>query len=322
MLTKVRDLRIGGNTIARTPAIIPSFSSKGFPEVEKIVESLSQVITESALVSAYDFSYKFLATPPSYPEYLILDSGGYECSKDMELSDTRSNNYHETEWSLGRLVAVLDSWSAPQPTFAVSYDHPRERIPLADQLARARDLFSARSFGRELLIKPPAETHIRVDIDSVIENIDALGDFDIIGFTEAELGYSIFDRMRKIAQVRRALDAAGIDSPIHIFGSLDTISTPLYFLSGADVFDGLTWLRYCYLEGQAVYGKNAAAIKYGIRINDADIDPRIWFDNYQEIVNLQFAMKRYLRESTFKAFGKIGPFLEKWHKELLASFQA
>jgi len=188
-----------------------------------------------------------------------------------------------------------------------------------DQLARARDLFNARELGRELLIKPASASHTRVDIETVLDSVDALSEFDIIGFTEAELGYSIFDRMLKIARVRRALDAADINSPIHVFGSLDTISTPLYFLSGADVFDGLTWLRYSYIDGQAVYQKNAAAMKYGIRINDADIDPRIWFDNYQEIVNLQFAMKRHLREDTFEAFGNIGPFLEKWHKELLAS---
>lgn len=319
MLTASRYLRIGGSLVAKTPAIVPSFSSKGFPDVEKIVQSLTEVITESALVSAYDFSNGLLRSPPSYPEYLILDSGGYECSKDMELSDTRSNNFHETPWSLDRLVTVLDSWNAQQPTFAVSYDHPRDRIPLIDQLARARELFSGRSFGRELLIKPSDPNHRRLEMNEVLRNIDKLGDFDVIGFTEAELGYSIFDRMLKIARFRRALDGAGINTPIHIFGSLDTISTPLYFLSGADVFDGLTWLRYAYTDGQAVYQKNAAALKFGIRINDDDIDPRIWFDNYQVIVDMQFAMKRYLRENSFEAFGPIGPSLEKWHKDLLAS---
>lgn len=85
------------------------------------------------------------------------------------------------------------------------------------------------------------------------------------------------------------------------------------------MFDGLTWLRYSYSDGQAVYQKNAAAMKFGIHINDDDIDPRVWFDNYQVIVDLQFAMKRHLREGTFEAFGRIGPSLEKWHKELLAS---
>jgi hypothetical protein len=319
MLVASRDLQIAGSRVAQTPAIVPSFSSKGFPFVEKIVESLSEMITDSALVSAYDFSYGFLKAPPSYPEYLILDSGGYECSKDMELSDTRSNNYPETEWSLDKLVAVLDSWNARQPTFAVSFDHPKHRIPVVDQIARARELFGGRSLGRELLIKPSASTHLRVDMDDVLSHVEDLGQFDVIGFTEAELGYSIFDRMRKIARVRMALDGAGVKAPIHIFGSLDTISTPLYFLAGADVFDGLTWLRYSYLNGQAVYQRNAAAIKYGIRINDADVDPHIWFDNYQEIVNLQFAMKRYLRERSFEAFGTVGACLEKWHKELLAS---
>lgn len=319
MLVAARNLQIEGTVLAQTPAIVPSFSSKGFPQVQKIVTSLSEVITESALVSAYDFSYGHLSSVPSYPEYLILDSGGYECSKDMELSDTRSNNYHETDWSIDRLTAVLDKWNAIQPTFAVSYDHPRERIPLREQIARAEALFHGRPFGRELLIKPSAQTRSRVDIDEVLKNVDKLGGFDMIGFTEAELGYSIFDRMKKIARVRAALTNAGINCPIHIFGSLDTISTPLYFLSGADVFDGLTWLRYSYFGGQAVYQKNAAALKFGIHINDDDIDPRVWFDNYQEIVDLQFAMKRYLREQAFDAFGHVGPLLDKSHKALLAS---
>jgi hypothetical protein len=188
MLAAPRELRIAGSVVAKTPAIVPSFSSKGFPDVEKIVQSLSEVITESALVSAYDFSYTFLKSPPSYPEYLILDSGGYECSKDMELSETRSNNYHETDWSLDRLVAVLDSWNAPQPTFAVSYDHPKERISVVDQFARARELFGTRSFGRELLIKPNSSKNARVDMDEVLRNVATLGEFDIIGFTEADLG--------------------------------------------------------------------------------------------------------------------------------------
>jgi len=87
MLAAARELRINGEWIAPTPSIVPSFSSKGFPEVGKIVEALSSVITDSLLVSAYDISYGHLAKAPQFAEYLILDSGGYECSKDMELSD-------------------------------------------------------------------------------------------------------------------------------------------------------------------------------------------------------------------------------------------
>ncbi len=49
--------------------------------------------------------------------------------------------------------------------------------------------------------------------------------------------------MQNIAKLRKALDKAGLNIPLHVFGSLDTVTTPLYFLAGADIFDGLTWLR-------------------------------------------------------------------------------
>jgi len=57
MLAGVRDIKINGQKIAETPAIIPSFSSKGFPEVRKIIEVLSESIVETGiLISAYVYS--------------------------------------------------------------------------------------------------------------------------------------------------------------------------------------------------------------------------------------------------------------------------
>ena len=319
MLAAKRDIRINGVTVAQTPAIVPSFSSKGFPDVAKIIESLSSMITESALISAYDLSYGFVKAPPFYPEYLILDSGGYECGKDTELSDIRSNNYEPAQWSLDQLKIELDKWSASQPTLAVSYDHPKQRISVREQISHARELFDGRKFGRELLIKPTSPHENRIEVSEVVSQIYEYRDFDVIGFTEKELGCSIFDRMKNIAKIRTALDKAGIDIPIHIFGSLDTISTPLYFFSGADIFDGLTWLRYSYSSESAVYQKNAAALKYGIHINDDDIDPRIWVDNYQVLVELQFSMKRHLKEQTFEPFGPNAAFFQQAHAELQAA---
>lgn len=320
MLSTLRSLRIRGTLISETPIVVPSFSSKGFPDVAKIVETLSQVITDSALISAYDLARGYLKTPPQYPAYLFLDSGGYECSKDCELSDTRSNNYKEADWTQEELVKVLDSWSARQPTVAVSYDHPRYRISVGDQISRAQNLFRDRAgIGHELLIKPSSQDSIRVNIAEVLERIYELRAFDVLGFTERELGYSLFTRMINIAKVRLALDKAGLQIPIHIFGSLDTISTPLYFISGADIFDGLTWLRYCYSDGQAVYQSNAAALRYGIRINDDDVDPKIWFENYQEMMNLEISMRRFVKEGgKFQCFKQHAEFFEQAHSELLA----
>ena len=319
MLSAAREIKIGGSVIARTPTVVPSFSSKGFQDVAGIIEVLSQTITECALVSAYDVAHQHITSVPTYPEYLILDSGGYECSKDMELSDNRNNNYVEVSWTFDQLTRVLDDWRAPQPTLAVSYDHPKHRVAVKDQIARAHDLFKGRKFGREILLKPHSQDAARINVDEIVESIYDLRDFDVIGFTEKELGYSIFDRMQKIARMRNALTKIGLETPIHIFGSLDTISTPLYFFAGADIFDGLTWLRYSYVDGHAVYQKNAAALKYGIRINDRDIDPKIWFENYQQIINLEFAMRRYLKEENFSAFKEHAGFFEQSVNELKAA---
>jgi hypothetical protein len=319
MLAAIRKIKINGIDIASTPAVIPSFSSKGFPEVEGIIKALSQAITEGALVSAYDIAHQYVKEVPAFPQYLILDSGGYESSKDFELSDTRMNNYAEVPWAYEQLIQVLDNWSASQPTLAVSYDHPKHRLPIKDQIAKARELFAGRTFGKEILLKPTSPSAARIDVKQIVDHIYDLREFDVIGFTEKELGYSLFDRMKKIAAVRQALNKINLNTPIHIFGSLDTISTPLYFLAGADMFDGLTWLRYCYMNGQAVYQKNAAALQFGIHINDHDIDPRIWQDNYLEIVKLELAMKRYVKEKSFAAFDEYADFFEKSFNELNAT---
>jgi hypothetical protein len=34
------------------------------------------------------------------------------------------------------------------------------------------------------------------------------------------------------------LDEAGVKSPIHVFGALDPLTVCLYFVAGAEVFDG------------------------------------------------------------------------------------
>lgn len=38
MLSASREIKIDGNVIAQTPTVVPSFSSKGFPDVSHIIE--------------------------------------------------------------------------------------------------------------------------------------------------------------------------------------------------------------------------------------------------------------------------------------------
>ena len=81
MLARRRALRLNGREVERTPLLVPSFSSKGFPDVRKIIEYSSEIIEGPMLVSAYDLHYKAIEPPFDFASFLFLDSGGYEASK-------------------------------------------------------------------------------------------------------------------------------------------------------------------------------------------------------------------------------------------------
>jgi hypothetical protein len=67
MLAKRRVLKIDGQEIERTPLLISSFSSKGFPDVDKIVKYCSELIDGATSVSAYDLHYANIVPPLDFP---------------------------------------------------------------------------------------------------------------------------------------------------------------------------------------------------------------------------------------------------------------
>jgi hypothetical protein len=60
MFAKRRILKVGNASSVRTPILLPSFSSKGFPNVAEILEAMEEYISDEVLVSAYDLHYKEL----------------------------------------------------------------------------------------------------------------------------------------------------------------------------------------------------------------------------------------------------------------------
>jgi hypothetical protein len=54
--------------------MVPSFSSKGFPEVREIIEYASGVIEGPALLSAYDLHYSEIVPPFDFASLLFLDA--------------------------------------------------------------------------------------------------------------------------------------------------------------------------------------------------------------------------------------------------------
>ena len=304
MLAKRRALRIKGQEVARTPLLVPSFSSKGFPDVNKIVEFSSELITDVALVSAYDLHHKFVTAPFTFPSLVFLDSGGYEASKDSELSEINDGEHTPRPgWTRELHSAQIEGWHFEVPTVLISFDSPDEKIPLDEQIQRALQMAPGKSDCiREILLKPEKFSQIRLQMDSILQRIHRLADFDIIGVTEKEVGKSIVERMQNIAKLRNALTSAGLDTPIHVFGSLDTITTPLYFLAGADIFDGLTWLRYGYHKGNTIYRQNFGALELGTTVNADLVNLRCWSSNYHYMKELELEMCRFLKDRKFEVF--------------------
>jgi len=308
----------------KTPLLVPSFSSKGFPEVKKIIAYTGEIIFDQTLASAYDIHHKLVTKrslnfSPTQP--LFLDSGGYESSKDQDLSDlNKQGQMRSMKWSKDRHQKFLDDWKFNRPTVVVSFDSPRSRMPLSRQVERANKLFERYPQAiSNFLVKPEQVSIKYLDINEVVGSIHLLKDFDIIGVTEKELGESTFERMKNIASLRLALDTVSEDKPIHVFGSLDPISSPLYFLSGADIFDGLTWLRFAYSKelGLPIYKHNYGALELGISHRDSEVDPNMWNQNYYYLIELQSQMRQYLHSSNFSVFSNHSDFFRNSYERLL-----
>jgi len=171
MLAKRRSLTLNGQQIERTPLLVPSFSSKGFPEVASIIEYCSELIDNVMLVSAYDIHYEKIRPPFDFASLIFLDSGGYEASKDAELSDYGDKEHFPKEWSREFYEAQIGAWNtAPNTTSViVSYDHPKERLDIRAQIDRAVRMTGGRTdVLREILLKPETVDQTRLQIDPII----------------------------------------------------------------------------------------------------------------------------------------------------------
>lgn len=275
-----------------TPLLIPSISSKGFPnspqgqsDLQTILGFVASFVTEACLISAYDIAHGYIPAPPDLslrPELIVLDSGGYELTDSLDLSEVVATGTPAKPWTAEAYRSVLDNWPDELPAMFVSYDHPEERMPFSEQVAVARGTFRGRSQQlHTLLIKPETQTQATLSkaLAQAAAHADQLAPFDAIGMTEKELGDSVIERMVATARLRRAMDEAGIQSPIHVFGALDPLSVCLYFLAGAEMFDGLTWVRYAYSEGRCVYIHNQGALKYGLTTRQNTVRTRAMTEN-------------------------------------------
>lgn len=321
MFARRSKIHMGGQVVAETPLLLPSFSSKSFPQVSKIMKLMGEFITGPILVSAYDIYHKEITQKITFSELIFLDSGGYEARFEHDLSDAYGKLHHPKPWNRRFHESALRNWSSKWPTIAVTYDSPTQFQNFSEQVKAAKESKSSHpKFLWELLLKPDTKQDKFIGLEKAVKHVHQLGDFAVLGITEKEIDDSLFGAMTKIARLRAAMDAADVRVPIHIFGSLDPLTSVLYFISGAEIFDGLTWLRFGYHEGRTMYSQNYAAIhdSEGIRRKNTDQSYEMWKNNYYYLERLRTQMLNYIRTGDFTHFGPITGIVEDAYKQLQA----
>lgn len=286
-----------------TPLVVPSFSSRGFPALKDIYGSLKNYISKVSLVSAYDIHYQYLIKEDVYSsDTVFIDSGGYEAKLVADLTDAYVDDRHARSWSPDCHQVVLNSLQPFSQLVFVSYDH-HEPQSISNQIESAQSLFQKYpGYASDFLYKPESEESRLIDLNTLIKNIHNIASFSILGLTEKELGNSLLDRCRNLLRIRSALQECGFQTPIHIFGCLDPIVVISFFLCGADIFDGLSWLRFAFVDGLAVYHSTATLLQEEWSYPEDKLLLAHWIRNLQSLDSLSKAMNRFFKTQRVDEF--------------------
>lgn len=285
------------DTIKRkTPLLVPSFSSRGIPNLRKMHQNLREHVTEASLISAYDIHYDNLDKDAIYcSEILFVDSGGFEVENRDDLADLYNfSDQRPKEWSKEHYLKVVGQLQPLSSIVVVSYD---ARATIPEQIENAKTFFTKipREYAKDFLIKPVDDKTDFVDIRALINYCEELSEFDIIGVTEKELGPSFLIRCRNLVKLRQALHNNKINVPIHIFGCLDPLSVIAYFLCGADIFDSLSWLRFAFHNGVALYYNSYALVAGQWAQSHYSVYVQGCLKNLEYLARTQVIMGRFAR---------------------------
>ena len=319
MLVQSRQITLRNNTELSTPLLIPSLSSGALgpmpfqsspgkdPEMTpcSLVHSQNLIggIEESLLVSAYDINHGLLADGDAFragfgqsryaqPRVLVIDSGWYEKNGSPQGSPFAVDLGEPRPWEEANYACVIDGLDEDVNPIVVSWDH---HGPYEEQIQRAQGFFGGRAHVASiLLLKPPSDSRFHHFERLSGEQIANLRAFDVIGITEREVGESILDRIVNIAKLRQLFESSGVSCPIHIFGGLDPLFTPLYFAAGAEMFDGLGWLRYAYRDGVAMHWSAGTLLDQQITKRFFQAQLSVSLQNLDQINLLSEDMRRFV----------------------------
>ena len=292
------------------PVLAHSFSSKGFVDLPNLFASLVTYVPDAYLLSLYDYRYLFPEGNPFTQDdnrIRIWDSGGYETSTDDDLSSYFSAIAGKDDWTEERYILTANSISWKHQDILVNYDsHPgRLTDSAAAQLDKACLLYERipGNYLRDVLI------HLdnAIDIQSLAKDISSFsGCFDIIGFTEKEVAPTWSQGVNFISAIRNELNyALGEYVPMHLFGCFDPKSIIYFFLAGADIFDGLSWLRYFMHKRSTMYMREYESyIGQSEHESLGDYRPEIFAHNVSELRRLGLDLSFSLLTDDYSAFAE------------------
>lgn len=208
------------------------------------------------------------ATLPRRSGLRFLDSGTYETTLlPIAPGDPEGPEGH-LPWSRDLYLETAGMHGCPGDVL-VSYDDPTKT--LTEQIVEGWSAFAhvtTPGIRRSLLVHPNGAAPATL-ADIVARHA---ADLDILGITEKDISPPWFLAAAYLRDLRAALDVAlGRYVPLHIFGCFDPQTIPFYFFSGADVFDGLAWMRCYFRDGHAYYVK-----EYEYAATEAELlDPEV-----------------------------------------------
>ena len=290
-----------GRRIARagvdTPLLVPSFSSCGFPWVGEIYGEMMDKLYGVCLVSAFDLasgSIPTYASPGSNVQ--VVDSGTYEARKLAAGWGGRDISAGKALWSRERYLEIVACLDGDSNAILVNYDG---YDPLNEQVQRAADDFChAPNAARDFLLKPEAPARL-LNIARLAQHADGLDQFDIVGVTAREAGNSLSQRCRTLVMLRDVLDDANLDVPVHVFGAITPKEVMAYFFCGADVFDGLAWLRSAFRDQGPIAIETTAFEGMNPTLSDFELHTAAWTANLSVLYRLQVSLQRYCSTGDF-----------------------
>ena len=248
---------------------------------------------------------------------------------DFDSSELKTFAYGpKPGYGLQQYVEVLQqvtSLEDPLPLVIANFDNGSVGRPLEEQIEAARALFD-RFPGHltNFILKPWTKGGSVVELSDLSDTDFAnLRGFDIIGVTEKELGRDLLRRLRRIARLRNGLDRTKNSAPIHIWGGLDPVMTPLYFFAGAEIFDGVSWLRYAFMNGVAINRECHSVLSdLGVGTSRTENDGLASAHNLRYLDNLTVNLQQWVDYETldFSMFHpEVAEYLKRSYKAMVAS---